>query len=364
MYIILTQCFPSRVGGIENLVSNLALSIGKKEKVLVMADQHHILLDTIFDSKHENKISVRRFGGIKFFRRRKKINELKLIIHSQKIQCIIADTWKSIELCAENLNAKNIPIICLAHGNELISDNINKKKRISSTLKQASEIITNSHFTAGLVKQLIGEKHRIKVVYPGAEDLRNKEPDTSLQIKGDPVLLTISRLEKRKGHIFILQAIKKLKTQFPNIKYIIVGEGKEKTALLRFVKEYNLSNHVLFTGNVNEEQKKQLFEHTALMVMPTLDESHNRSIEGFGIAYLEAAFFGIPSVASNVGGTSEAVLHENTGIIIDNHEKLFQELKELLLDGKKLKHLGKNAQERAINSFTWDKVVNNYLSML
>ena len=106
MYIILTQCFPSRVGGIENLVSNLALSIGKKEKVLVMADQHHILLDTIFDSKHENKISVRRFGGIKFFRRRKKINELKLIIHSQKIQCIIADTWKSIELCAENLNAK------------------------------------------------------------------------------------------------------------------------------------------------------------------------------------------------------------------------------------------------------------------
>ena len=56
------------------------------------------------------------------------------------------------------------------------------------------------------------------------------------------------------------------------------------------------------------------------MVMPTLDESQNRSIEGFGIAYLEAAFFGIPSVASKVGGTPEAVLHKQTGIIIDNHE--------------------------------------------
>ena len=53
------------------------------------------------------------------------------------------------------------------------------------------------------------------------------------------------------------------------------------------------------------------------MVMPTLDESHNRSIEGFGIAYLEAAFFGIPSVASKAGGASEAVLHQETGIIID-----------------------------------------------
>ena len=44
------------------------------------------------------------------------------------------------------------------------------------------------------------------------------------------------------------------------------------------------------------------------MVMPTTDESNERSVEGFGISYLEAAFYGIPSIASNVGGTPEAVL--------------------------------------------------------
>ena len=70
------------------------------------------------------------------------------------------------------------------------------------------------------------------------------------------------------------------------------------------------------------------------MIMPTLDESHNRSIEGFGIAYIEAAFLGIPSVASNSGGTSEAVLHKKTGIIIDNHKHLFQVINDLLLDNK------------------------------
>ena len=166
--------------------------------------------------------------------------------------------------------------------------------------------------------------------------MRSLEPDTSINIKGDPVLLTLSRLEKRKGHFFILEAIQKLRKQFPNIKYIIAGEGNEKVRLQQLVKKFDLYDHVLFTGNVNEEQKKQLFEHTTLMVMPTLDESRNRSIEGFGISYLEAAFFGIPSVASNLGGTPEAVLHENTGIIIDNHERLFQVISDLLLNKNKI----------------------------
>ena len=60
-----------------------------------------------------------------------------------------------------------------------------------------------------------------------------------------------------------------------------------------------------------------IFSKTDIMVMPTSDELHEKSIEGFGISYIEAANFGIPSIASNVGGTTEAVLHKNTGLIIN-----------------------------------------------
>ena len=351
MYIILTQCFPSRFGGIESLVSNLALNLGKKNNTIVFADQHHILRDSIYDNQHKDLISIRRFGGIKFFRRRKKIKELKLFIQSQKIQCVIADTWKSIELCIDDLNFNNIPVICLAHGNELISNNADKAERISLILNKTSTIVANSNFTADLVKKFIDkkEKVKVKVVYPGANDLRSIEPDTSIQIKGAPNLLTLSRLEKRKGHIFILQAVKRLKKQFPNINYIIAGEGSEKNTLQQFVNKNDLSNNVFFVGNVNDQQKRQLFEHSTLMVMPTLDERQNRSIEGFGIAYLEAAFFGIPSVASKVGGTPEAVLHENTGIIIDSHSQLFEELNDLLVDNNKLINLGGNAKKEQKN---------------
>ena len=136
MILILTQCFPSRLGGIESLVSNLALGLGKFEKVIVFADRHHIFYDAIFDNQNKDKILVRRVGGIKFFRRRKKIKEVKPFIESKQVKLVLADTWKSLELGIDYLNKKNIPVICLAHGNELLSNEKNKRRRIEKTLNK------------------------------------------------------------------------------------------------------------------------------------------------------------------------------------------------------------------------------------
>ena len=83
MYIILTQCFPSRLGGIESLISNLALGLGKKNKVIVFADRHHYFYDSVYDNQHKEQIVIRRIGGLKFFRRRKKIKELKVFIYQK-----------------------------------------------------------------------------------------------------------------------------------------------------------------------------------------------------------------------------------------------------------------------------------------
>ena len=77
MIVILTQCFPSRIGGIENLMFNLSYYLSKNFKVIVLADQHNIIKDTLFDNKFKNNFLVRRFGGIKYFRKRKKIIYLR-----------------------------------------------------------------------------------------------------------------------------------------------------------------------------------------------------------------------------------------------------------------------------------------------
>ena len=87
------------------------------------------------------------------------------------------------------------------------------------------------------------------------------------------------------------------------------------------------------------------------------------SIEGFGISYLEAAFFGIPSIASSVGGTTEVVINKSTGIIISDFDELYNSTRNLLKDNLSLKLLGENAKKRSINNFSWEKVINDYYSI-
>ena len=73
--------------------------------------------------------------------------------------------------------------------------------------------------------------------------------------------------------------------------------------------------------------------------MPTIDKTSNRSIEGFGISYIEASFFSVPSIASNIGGTAEAIIDNETGIILKDLSSLEKEI-IYLLDNKDKRKLG------------------------
>lgn len=128
MILILTQCYPSRLGGIESLISNLALGLARTKKIIVFADSFHTTNDKSYDEKYKELITIKRITGIKYFRRRKKIREMKRYIISNKVDLVLCDTWKSLELGIDYLNLKKIPTLCLAHGNEVISENYNKKK--------------------------------------------------------------------------------------------------------------------------------------------------------------------------------------------------------------------------------------------
>ena len=364
MIIILTQCFPPAIGGIESLIENLSIELSKTHDVLVLADEYDKKNDSYYDSKYNETIRITRISGIKFFRKRKKLSELKKLLSSNKISHVIADSWKSLELTIDILNSTSIPSICLAHGNELITNNSTKKFRIINTLNKVTCIVTNSNFTSSLVKGIGINNQNITCIYPGAKNTIHLNEEIIPNINGQPVITTLARLEKRKGHAYILSVVSKLKSEYPNILYIIAGSGVELENLKKITRELDIVENVIFLGDINENQKKYLFKNTDLMVMPTIDESKKNSIEGFGIAYLEAAFFGIPSIASNVGGTPEAVVHNETGIIISNMSELYNSLKDLFVNNLKLDELGKKAKLRAENDFTWEATGNKYRQLI
>ncbi|MDC1054127.1 glycosyltransferase family 4 protein [Alphaproteobacteria bacterium] len=364
MIIILTQCFPPTIGGIENLVENLSIELSKTYKVLVLADDHDKKNDNYYDSKHDTNLVIKRISGIKFFRKRKKLTELKKLLSSNKVSHVIGDSWKSFELTIDTLNSQSIPSICLAHGNELIIKNSSKKIRVVSILNKVKHIVTNSNFTARLIKNIGITNQNITCIYPGANNTIHLNEENISNINGQPVITTLARLEKRKGHAYILSVVARLKLEYPNILYIIAGSGVELENLKKITLELDIVKNIIFLGDINENQKKFVFKNTNLMVMPTLDESKKHSIEGFGIAYLEAAYYGIPSIASKVGGTPEAVIHNETGIIISDMSELYNSLKELLSNKSKLNELGQKAKLRAENDFTWVAIGNKYLQLI
>ena len=364
MILILTQCFPPRIGGIENLMFNLSYFLGKNNKVVVLADQSNIIKDAIFDNKFKKNFVVRRFGGFKFFRKRNKLREIEKLMDFQEIKAVISDSWKSLELPMKKMQNKKLPSICLVHGNEIIIKNKNHKKRIKNTLRYVNKIVTNSEYTKNLLNKVSIDNNNIEIIYPGVTSFEKiKEKKINLP-DGQPNLLTLARLEKRKGHKYILYAISKLKDQYPNIRYIVAGDGEEKNNLKSLANTLNIFENVVFIGSVSDAQKKYILNKADLMIMPTIDETDKLSIEGFGIAYIEAALFGIPSIASNIGGTNEAVLHNKTGIIIENIDELDLAIKKLIENKDNRIQLGKNARNRAENELNWEIQIKKYNKLI
>ena len=175
-------------------------------------------------------------------------------------------------------------------------------------------------------------------------------------------LITVSRFDKRKNHEKVIMAIRNLKELYPNIIYVCLGYGDEENNLKNLVNELNLNNNVIFLKNIDDGLKNALVCKSNIFVMPSI--IHNKSVEGFGIAYIEAAQYGIPSIGGKDGGASDAIVHDKTGLICDgnNLEDIYCSI-DKMLKNHKYKEYGKSAKEFSKN-FHWEKIIKNYQKIL
>ncbi len=368
--VISTQCFSPVLGGIENLMKGLAESLHKKDfNIFVFADSKN-LLD---EEKHDKRLSyeIIRYGGLKIIRKRRKSTDIKKFINFKKnINCIFCDSWKSAENLVKNKIANTEKIFCLAHGNDiLVNKNIIKRKRIKKILSETSCIIANSYFTKEKITNLGIKSNKIKVIYPGVENIcfDSKKNNNNLQKYKNfkPILLTIARLEKRKNHKNIIYAINELVKDFKNLLYLIAGDGPEMKKMRKLINKLNLKKNVKILGKVNESDKAFLFKISDLHVMPTIQYKKSVSIEGFGISYIEAGMQGIPSISSGLGGTKESVIDGKTGVICNpnNVSSIKDSIRKVLINKKMYKKLSINSKNFS-KKFLWENTIKNYLKLI
>jgi len=157
-------------------------------------------------------------------------------------------------------------------------------------------------------------------------------------------------------------ALRNLKQIYPDIVYICIGYGDEEENLKKLVIELKLENQIIFLRDVPNDLKNALIVKSNIFIMPSI--IYKKSVEGFGIAFVEAAQYGIPSIGGKDGGASDAIIDKETGIICDgnNLEEIYSSIL-LVLKNNSYKELGKKAKENS-TKFEWNNIIKDYLKIL
>ena len=364
MFLIVARNFPPEIGGIQMLMGGLSESLINHGPVKVFTYEHPN--SNIYDSK--STIDIERVKGIKLFKKYRKANLINNFIGSNpNIRALIADHWKSLELIKTE-NLKKIKTFCLLHSKEINHgvDSLLNKRVIKST-NNVDFIIANSNFTKKLAIKIGIDASKINIIFPGIPKPKNIENITKVNAEkffkdSFPKIITVSRLDKRKGHDKILMLLKNLKPKFPKIKYVSIGFGKEENNLLKLTKELSLEKEVTFLKNIDYNLKTALIAEANLFLMPSRIEK--KSVEGFGISYIEAASYGVGSIGGKDGGASDAIVHNETGLICDGNDlnSIYDSAVSFFKDENFIKY-GRNAQKFS-EKFHWNKIVKDYLKLI
>ena len=359
MYLIVTRSFPPELGGMQNLMWGLTNELSKHYMLKVFADY----FDNHKDFDEKVSFSIERVGGIKLFRKYRKAHLINEFIKENKVECIIGDHWKSLELIKSNKKK-----ICLIHSKEINHNkDTNLNKRVLNVLNNVETVVANSKFTKDLAISFGVQEDKIIVINPGVDPIQELDKETIDKVENllkhkTPRLITVSRFDKRKNHEKVIMSLRNLKQTYPDIIYICVGYGDEEANIKKLVEELDLKKQVIFFKDISNNLKNSLIAKSNVFVMPSI--IYKKSVEGFGIAYVEAAQYGIPSIGGKDGGASDAINHEKTGLICDgnNLDEVYSTINSML-ENKKYLEYGKAAKENSVK-FKWDKIIEEYKKIL
>jgi glycosyltransferase involved in cell wall biosynthesis len=180
-----------------------------------------------------------------------------------------------------------------------------------------SKTLTPSeHLRSKLLENSKIHPNKVEVLYPGIhfESLNQKNqylPSLVLEWLNShpgPVISHGAILRGEKGHKTILKALVQVKKIFPNVRYLIAGEGLEKSILEAEIVRLDLTDNVLLTGILSHITP--LLHITDIAVLPSL-------IEPLGMFQIESQYLEVPTIVSNVGGIPETILDKKTGLMIE-----------------------------------------------
>jgi phosphatidylinositol alpha-1,6-mannosyltransferase len=168
------------------------------------------------------------------------------------------------------------------------------------------------------------------------------------------VVLTVGRLQERKGHDVMIEALTTIREAIPNVLFAVIGDGEQRERLEQLVAEYGVTEHVQFLGEVSDQMMIRCYQQCDLFALP--NRQVGRDIEGFGMVLVEAQACGRPVLAGASGGTRETMDIGKTGVVVpcEKADSLATEVTRLLLDREGLEEMGKAARPWVVEHLDWN----------
>jgi phosphatidylinositol alpha-1,6-mannosyltransferase len=174
---------------------------------------------------------------------------------------------------------------------------------------------------------------------------------------GKKVIMTVSRVVKRKGHELVVRALPQLHAVIPEIIYLIVGRGPEEERLSALAERLGVAKQVRFVGYVADAELPDYYNCCDLFVMPNREDPESTdSIEGFGIVFIEANACAKPVIGGRSGGVVDgAVIDGETGFLVnpDSVDELVEKTLRLLRDPVLAAGLAVSGRVRVERFFLW-----------
>jgi len=304
---------------------------------------------------------VRSIVGLKFYYNT--FMQLRKLIKTHKIDQLHCGRCLPEGVMALLLNKiYGFPFKSFIHGEDV--ETAAQSRELSWIIRRvfsnADTLICNSQNTANLIlNKWHTPAEKVIVLNPGVDADRfiPAERDQSIRDKLNwqdrPVILTVGRLQERKGQDILIQALPQIKKHIPDILYAVVGGGEEKPKLENLVKKLSLEVNVQFFDEISDEDMVRCYQQCDLFALP--NRTVGNDIEGFGMVLVEAQACAKPVIAGNSGGTAETMLIGETGFIVDcTHPKpLADKIIELLASPDKLVTMGKAARAHVSAALDW-----------
>jgi glycosyltransferase involved in cell wall biosynthesis len=223
--------------------------------------------------------------------------------------------------------------------------------------RASAQVVAISTYTARELRKFVDVP--IEVI-PYTAELAPPSSPSAHSRSADRSILFVGRLIKRKGVGHLIRALGAVRQRTP-ARLVVIGEGPERPQLEQLAREVGVAGHVDFRGRVSDEELRQAYAAADVFVLPSVLDAR-QDTEGLGVVLLEAMNYSVPVIASDIGGITDIVQHERTGLLVPPGDEpaLGNALTRVLSDTTLSRWLGEAGRRRVREAFSWDAIVGRW----